>query len=270
MSAVSSEKARPKLRFVLVETTEPGNAGSVCRVLANFGYAPSDLVLANPHCDWRSAKAVARAGQAHGWLEQLRVVPNLSDAVADCARVVGTTAQIVEKLRRQFARPLREALPELLPLAEQKPVAILFGTEPTGLTHEQLLVCDELVTIPTTPAYPALNLAVSVGIVAYEASQFIPPSGPSTGQRLGDVPSLTVGAGELPPEEQPAEAKLVEIMFHELYRAAETIEFFNPENPLPLQFALRRILGKAHLTNQEARVLLGLARQILWKCREKP
>ncbi|MFO7325915.1 MAG: TrmH family RNA methyltransferase, partial [Pseudomonadota bacterium] len=92
------------IRFVLVETSHPGNIGAVARAMKNMGL--SDLVLVNPK-QFPDPEATARASGADDVLARARVVATLPEAIADCGLVIATTA----RTREQYFRVLdaREA-----------------------------------------------------------------------------------------------------------------------------------------------------------------
>ena len=62
------------IRFVLVDTSHPGNIGAVARAMKNMAIA--DLVLVNPK-EFPSAEATARASGADDLLARARVVGSL-------------------------------------------------------------------------------------------------------------------------------------------------------------------------------------------------
>ena len=104
------------LKVVLVSPLQSGNVGSVCRAMANMGV--SDLWVVNPRIldnAWEDGEKLAC--HAGGILESRHTVATLSEAVADCAAVVGTSAR--EGLYRQHHRTPREAAPEILRIARR-------------------------------------------------------------------------------------------------------------------------------------------------------
>src|SRR5437879_6066770 len=149
-----------RFAFVLFRPKAPGNVGAAARALKNMGF--SDLRLVAPQRPHMAGAAMA----VHGCdlLAAARVYPELAAALADRSLVVGTTAR-AGPYRRE-AQPIRDAASALINDATR--IALVFGPEDFGLTNEELKLCHRLVTIPTAPAYPSLNLAQAVLIVAYE------------------------------------------------------------------------------------------------------
>ena len=46
-------------------------------------------------------------------------------------------------------------------------ISIVFGPEGKGLLNSELRICDLLITIPTWPGYPIMNLSHAVTIICY-------------------------------------------------------------------------------------------------------
>ena len=185
-----STAARSRLAVVLVGARNPQNIGSVARAMQDFGF--SDLRVVNDFAApfegaQLEAKSAVGAGQV---MRAARRFDQLSEAIEDCSLVVGTTA-IGDRGLRQSVRTLQEGAPEilaalvaseavaLLPQAHEEMVrvprvALLFGSEKTGLTKDQLSHCSSLVTIPLfMPAerHLSMNLGQAVAVCLYELSR---------------------------------------------------------------------------------------------------
>ena len=152
-----------KFAFVLFRPQSAGNIGAVARALKNMGFDDLRLVAPGP---LNNREAVAMAVHADDLLANATVYPDLAAALADCSLAVGTTSR--RGGYRSRANPLRAAAAELDALAGTNKIAIVFGREDRGLTNRELKLCHRLMTIPTAPEYPSLNLAQAVMVVAYE------------------------------------------------------------------------------------------------------
>src|ERR1700730_16947751 len=152
-----------RFAFVLVRPKSPRNIGAAARAIKNMGF--SDLRLVAPAVRDPRPEA-AMAVHAAGLLSAALTYPDLPAALADRMGVIGTTARTAPY--RDAAQLLREAAAELNALGGANRVAILFGPEDSGLTNEDLKHCQRLITIPSASAYPSLNLAQAVMLVAYE------------------------------------------------------------------------------------------------------
>lgn len=152
-----------KIRFVMVETTHPGNIGAVARAMKTMGL--SRLHLVSPKC-LPNAEAVARASGADDLLAAAAVHGDLVDALRGCRLVVGSSARL-----RTVEWPVLEpggCADRLLAEAELGEVALVLGRESSGLTNEELARCHYLVQIPTDPGFSSLNVASAAQIFSYE------------------------------------------------------------------------------------------------------
>ncbi len=154
--------------MVLVEPYYAGNAGSIARVMANFGFR--ELALVRPHFSPDDEEALRMAVHAKDILLNAKIYERLEDAIADAGTVVATTAKMMDKKVRRTPLTPREFVERMGNeiYAKDTTVALLFGREPSGLTNEELELADVTVTIPTSPDYPAMNLSHSVAVILYE------------------------------------------------------------------------------------------------------
>ena len=229
------------VRIVQVRPRNPVNIGAVARGMANFGLA--DLVLVSPHPPvWEEARRAAPgAGRV---LQAARVVGSLSEAVADCTLVVGTTSGARRKLDR-----------ELIPPAALRPrgrTALVFGPEKTGLSNEELSYCHQLVRIPTTAATPSMNVAQAVAVCCYELRRRARHAVPLQGVRN------RAPAGEL--------LRLLELATPLL----EAAGFLDARTRAARLRKLRRILLDANLSKQDVALLTSAARQLAYKMATGP
>lgn len=224
------------IRFILCETSHPGNIGAAARAMKTMGF--SELVLVNP-VDFPSTEAVARAAGASDVLAGARVVATLDEALTGCGLVVGTSAR-----RRSLQWPElnpRECATQALESAITNPVAIVFGPERAGLQNEQMDKCNALVYIPANPEYSSLNLASAVQLIAYELhfaqTVFAPPP-------LSEYPLAT--------------AEKMELFYAHLQRIMLQTGFLNPDNPRNVMRKLRRLFNRAQVDEHELQILRGL------------
>jgi tRNA/rRNA methyltransferase len=238
-------------RIVLVRTHYPGNLGATARIMRNMGL--SQLVLVAPQADPADREARRLATHGEGILEQVRVVAELGDAVADCALVAGTSARVGGPVRRQSVGVPDAIIPHLVAAGGGQPVALVFGPEPSGLTDAEVTRCHYLIHIPADPAYPALNLAQAVAVCLYE---------------LRRTWLRSEGFAQTP--EPTAPFALQERMFANLRTALEEVHFVWGESADTLMHALRHLIGRAQPSAMEVNILLGLARQIRWYVEHQP
>ena len=154
------------LHVVIVGTQHPGNLGAVCRSLLNHGF--NSLRLVQPVCHPNDIEARNRAKHAGKILDSCQIYDSLEDAVQDCSLVVGTSGkrEIGNKTqKRHFIYPWEFS--ERIYDVDQS-IALVFGEEGKGLSIDDLLRCDYLVTLPTWEGYPITNLSHAVHTLTYE------------------------------------------------------------------------------------------------------
>jgi TrmH family RNA methyltransferase len=154
------------LHVVLVGIQHPGNLGAVCRSLLNHGF--DSLRLVQPQCHPDDIEARNRAKHAGRILDSCKLYDSFEEAVSDCSLVVGTSGkrEIGDKTqKRHFMYPWEFS--ERISRINQS-VALVFGEEGKGLSTEDLLRCDYLVTLPTWEGYPITNLSHAVHTLTYE------------------------------------------------------------------------------------------------------
>ena len=154
----------PKFRVILVRPEVEGNIGAVARSMANFGF--DELYMVSPVGIGTEARNRAKHGNFI--LDGAVLTNSLEDALEGCDMVIGTTGirNLGEKkFLRNFETPREFA--ERVSRARRK-YALIFGPEGLGLFNEELARCDSLVSIPSSPEYPVLNLSHAVTVVLYE------------------------------------------------------------------------------------------------------
>lgn len=240
------------VRIVLVRPMGPTNLGGVCRAMLNMGL--HELVLVAPRCDPSDPQAYAYATRAGELLASARIVRSIPEAIADCALTIAATAKGGHYRRQAGITPFEAAGCAQRTARDGGRTAIVFGPEDRGLTIEEVLLLDRVLTIPANPEYPVLNLAAAALIVCYELFQ-------AEQRSRGEPPIRKTGA--------LADDRRKSAMFERLFAALERIGFFRTQhNPDHLKFAFRHLLGRAEMTVNEADIFIGLAQQILHTARD--
>ena len=163
-------------RFVLIETSHPGNVGSTARAMKVMGFR--DLVLVRPRfADVLSQEeTVAMASGAADILARARIVDRVEDALDGCTFVCATAmtprdfGPPTHQPRELFARLANPADPAD-PAGHPHRVAFLFGSERYGMSNEDVYRAHAVLSIPTHPDYGSLNLAQAVQLLAYDWRQ---------------------------------------------------------------------------------------------------
>jgi tRNA/rRNA methyltransferase len=229
-----------RLRVVLVRTSHPGNIGAAARAMYTMGLLR--LVLVQP-AKFPHPEADALATGAAAVLEHATVAATLDEALAGCALAIGLSAR-----PRAFAgsvMSVREASHEAVARARELEVALVFGTEMSGLSNEELAQCGIAATIPANPGYASLNLAAAVQVAAYEMR-------------------MAAGAGDVwrAPRFAPATHDDVESLHAHAQRTLTAMRFLDPARPRMLMPRLRRLFGRAGLEREEVNILQGILARI--------
>jgi TrmH family RNA methyltransferase len=222
------------VRIVLIDPSHPGNIGSVARAMKNM--AVTDLVLVRPR-SFPHAESIALAAGADDILANARVVPTVSEAVADCGFIVGTTSR-PRSYHWEFMTP-RDAAVRITGLPVDTRAALLFGSERYGLGTEDLQFCNVLVRIPANPDYCSLNLAMSVQLLTYELL-------------LAREQPLSKTQLEMP----LAPAGDMEHFYNHLHEVLKEIDF--EDRTGHLMERLRRLFNRAQLDRNELNILRGI------------
>jgi TrmH family RNA methyltransferase len=228
----------PDIRIVLVAPSHPGNIGAVARAMKNM--ALSELLLVRPK-EFPHPDATARASGADDVLAGARIVASLGEALEGCGFVAATTSRD----RDQYFRVIdvRAAAVRIVAESRRAPAAVVFGSERTGLTNEELETAHALIRIPASAAYLSLNLAMAVQLVAYELFRAC-DSGAA-------APAL---AG--PPL---ASAQEMARLYTHFAQVLEEIEFRDrTQSGTHLMGRIRRFLQRAELDQNEVNILRGI------------
>jgi TrmH family RNA methyltransferase len=232
---------------VLVRARNPNNIGAVARAMHDFGFR--NLRVVNDYAvPFETARSAVDALEV---LEGAAALGSVADAVADCTLVVGTTA-VGERALQHPLYSLAEAGGKIREeLAGEGRVALLFGSEKTGLSNEELSYCHWLLTIPMEQheeiRHPSMNLGQAVAVCLYELVRQMPArsGGDKVAAEAADVERLTTLLGEV----------LEETGYTKRHPA-------NCE-----EGQIRRLVLRMGVAASDIPVWMGILRQILWKVR---
>jgi TrmH family RNA methyltransferase len=253
------------LRIVLVDTRNPLNIGAAARAISNFGF--NHLRLVHPYdVAFRNARSAVGAASI---LEAAEVYETLTEAIADCTLIVGTTAvghrelhlplrrleagaRIIHKHLAQKIIPSRADKSSTGQSAPRDPnsVALLFGSEKFGLSNEDLSHCHWLLRIPTREEHISMNLGQAVAICLYEL--------------IRDAKSVAKFE-RLPEKATPANAGEVERFTAVLTQALHLSGFLDRRSVADADDRIRRLVRRLNLPARDADLWTGILRQIVWK-----
>lgn len=250
---------------MLVAPTHPGNIGAAARAVCTMGFAR--LLVVNPAmADFRrQPDAIALAARAQDVLAAAEEHAQLRTALAGVGRAFAMTGYT-----REFGPPLIDlrgactdasaflvaaagdvsggaaGTPEIASAGDAD-VAFVFGTERSGLTNDEVALCQFSCAIPADPVRASLNLAQAVQVTAYE-------------MRLALVAGKPASRFEAEP---PAGVEALEGMYAHLEEALVALGYLDPEVPRKLLARLRRMLARAHPTLAEVDIVRGICAAII-------
>jgi tRNA (cytidine32/uridine32-2'-O)-methyltransferase len=171
----------------MVNTTLPANIGSAARAMHTMGL--SRLTVVNPKHPIDDT-SVSHAAGGSDVLAAAKITPSLEAAIGNCQLVFAASSRSRHLPRpvvtpteaakimldfingqinidKQSAIDQKNATDSQANRDSDKPnIAILFGREDRGLTNEELAYADYHIQIDANPAYPVLNVASAVQVIA--------------------------------------------------------------------------------------------------------
>jgi len=246
MAESGAEPGGPSAPVVILVRPQLGeNVGAAARAMLNFGLR--DLRLVRPQCGWPNVKALQAASGATEVLNRLQLFDGVAAAAADLHRLYATTAR-----QRDIAKPVvtaAEAAREARAALEAgERVGILFGPERTGLSNDDLIYADAVVSVPVNPDFFSLNLAQAVLLVAYEWFE----SGGAIPERRETLPAgRRATKGEL--------KRLLDHLIAEL----DAVDFFRTaDRRQSMSRALKLIFARADLHEPDVHLLRGVIKDL--------
>ncbi len=227
---------------VLVHTRNPLNIGAAARAMVNFGF--HDLRVVEPwQPSWQEARSAVGAASV---LASAREFPNLAEAVADCALVLGTAGIS----RRNPVQPvislpqLGAELPTRLPSGR---LAIAFGSEKSGLSNDDFTHCSAILHIPTQLEQESVNLGQAVAVCLYELARHTHPAPP------------TLPAPSTP---RPATAADRERLTQTLQQILHLSGYIKPGAEQSILYQIREMLHRFNPSADDSHWLLGMLHRI--------
>ena len=224
------------INIVLVETSHPGNIGSVARAMKTMGL--SRLSLVNPK-NFPSGDATALSGNATDVLENAEVFKSIEDAIKGSTFVYATSSR-----NRTIQWPTINVEEAADVISNQtnsdKEVSILFGREDRGLTNDELQLANTHIEIPANPEYPVLNLAMSAQILSYEIFKASNNTEPRDWHDYPEVDSANL-----------------QMLIDHFIETAVNIDVIHPENPKKIISRIKRMFSRLHPDEMEASFLRG-------------
>lgn len=245
MALVLTPAQSDRLRVVLVATRNPLNIGAAARAMSNFGFGR--LRVVNPYAPaFREARSAVGASAVLAHAEEYGSV---SEGVADCALVVGTTA-IRTRVLHHDVRRLEQGARLIRKRLATSRVALLFGSEKFGLSNDDLSHCHWLLNIPTDEGNISMNLGQAVAVCLYELIRDVSAAGAKEKVKLANAADV-----------ERVTASLIEVLRASGYLKRRVV--FDSEQ------RLRRLVRRLQIPAGDVGAWLGMLRQILWKAQQR-
>nr|MCK4930047.1 TrmJ/YjtD family RNA methyltransferase [Nanoarchaeota archaeon] len=226
------------LSIILIEPENPGNIGSVARVMANFGV--KELVLVNPKCRINE-QARRLAKNAQKILDKARI--NSFNILGRYDYLIGTTSKLGTDYNIPRSPMTPEQLAQKLKEIKKKKVALILGRESEGLRNKEIKLCDFMVTIPTSRNYKALNISHALSIILYEVYK-------------------EKNTKEILKPYKPMSRKEKEQIMKLLKSAMKKMDFATQRKKDTQVKVWKRMITKSFMTKREAYALLGFLKKI--------
>jgi len=235
--------------LILVGPRYPENIGAAARIACNFGI-PEITVVAKKQPDEERMLKMATHKAGH-LIRSMKLVETTAEAAGPYHFIVATTAR--RGRQRVRLQPPRQVMEEIQPLVRESTnrIGLMFGPENTGLTNDDLDLCQFYSTIPTAD-FSSLNLAQAVAIHCYELYM-----------------TAIAGSRQTPHPVDYANSFDLEGMYGHINEALSEVTFLDDNNSSYWMRSIRQFLGRVRLTKKEASLIRGICRKFLWHSRNK-
>ena len=250
-----------RVRFIMVHPSHPGNVGAAARAIKTMGF--HDLCLVAPRFPnvLELPEAQSLASGATDVLESVTIFPTLQEALAPVTLAFALTARA-----RMMGPPpcdIRVAanLSQDHLQSATGQVAIVLGTERSGLTNEDIALCHRICHIPANPEYSSLNVAQALQLAAWELRYALTVA---SGAAL-----MPTTEGKLDAGERPAPSDKVQALMEHWEQAIIEVGFLDPAHPKKLMPRMRHLFGRNQLSQDEVDMLRGLCTAMIKTARKR-
>ena len=237
------------IKIVLVEPSGPINVGSVARLCANFDV--HELRLVSPKCDYLDQEAKKMAVRGGKILEKAIIYEDLNSALSDCSRVIATCGR-----KEHGDIPLssnKEALCWAFKSERAETIALVFGREDRGLSNEELLKANKVISLNTDKSYPSLNLSHAVAIVLHQFNQ---------------LNELDLSKGNKS-KSYPANLIKLEDCINDAGSLLLDIGFLMKHTYKAKMSKIKQLLLRSEIKDEEVALIRGIISQTRWKIKNK-
>ena len=240
-----------QVRFIMVQPSHPGNVGAAARAIKTMGF--HDLCLVAPRFAdvLEQPDAQSLASGATDVLASVQIVPTLAEALSPVTLAFALTARA--RVLGPPACDIREAAQiscQHLQDTTQARVAIVLGTERSGLTNEDVALCQRVCHIPANPEYSSLNVSQALQLAAWELRYTL--------AQAASLPLLPTTEGQANDGDLPATSESIQALMTHWEQAITQVRFLDPAHPKKLMPRMRHMFGRNNLTRDEVDMLRGL------------
>ena len=229
-----------QIAVVLVEPTEAGNVGSTARAMDNMGI--NDFRLVKP-CQYFNAEGRMFSMNARYLLHEAKVFVTLDEAISDRQIIIGTTAREREKIKKlSNLHDIKDLFKGITP---ETKIAVVFGTEKSGLRNEHINLCNEWIYIPTYGKSSSLNLAQAVLVTLYEFSKLYNTEANQSVEMI-----------------EPASSSAIEGMKHHLFEILDETDYLHRSSKENIWSSFSDIIGRAKPDERDVRMIRGFFNRI--------
>lgn len=215
------------IQIVLVETQDAANIGAACRAMKTMGIRRLAIVS---DTDYDTDRIRTLSLHAYDIYEEHRRSKTLQEALSDSALSVGATRRR-GKHRKYFSYLPEQLAQKVSEIRTDALVSIVFGRESSGLSDEELSCCDAAVNIPSSPAFPSLNLSQAVQVITYTLYR-----------------ELTEHHGH-----QPVNRERLDEVTNTVTESFERIDFYKQDEKEEVRRFFRDIFARSAMSEREAK-----------------
>ena len=241
--------SKKTLKIVLVEPAGTINVGSVARLCENFNI--NELRLVSPKCDYLAKESKKMAVRGIKILEEAKIYKDLNSALSDCSRIIATCGR-----KEHGEIPLnsnKDALCWALESEREETIALVFGREDRGLSNEELLKANKVISLNTSAHYPSLNLSHAVAIVLHQFNQF---------NELGLLKNDRKTSN-------PADLITLEDCINDIGNLLLNIGFLMKHTYKARMTKIKQLLIRAEVKDDEIALIRGIISQARWAIKNK-
>ena len=221
------------ISFILHKPQLSENIGACARGMKNFNF--NKLIIVDPKPIFPNDKILATSVGAKNIINKAKSFENIEKSLKNIDIVIATSARFRNKNIKHIN------LDDLKKIDFKKKVGLLFGSEASGLSNEEVSYANYTLQIPTNPEFKSLNLSHSLIIIAQAVSTIIKKR-TKPFQKSKKV--------------KPASKKEIQSMINLCLSNLEDINFFKPKEKKPAMLQnLRSIFYKMELSDKETRIL---------------